>query len=330
MGDRPDIHDEDEQIGLPDDNDTGRHADPLDFDEPAPPDVADVDASEAGETPSAEDRHEESQSETPAFTPDLMARAASLGVDEQQARRFQSPEQLERALDLHERALGNMALNRQQSQGGQQPARQTPQPRPQQQPPQQPESDFQLKELTLDPDEHDDVVTTINENVTGMYKHFTERLQQLEGGLRSAANYIVEQDRSQKVREFDRMISAKADEYGEVLGTGATNTLDTQSPQYQARAEIARTMQVLRAGYQQIGQRPPSEQTLFERAARMTLGQSSNNNGAPDAETRELPPRNDRGQFTAPPTKRSTVNGRAGEDAKSRFLRYAKGKGYDL
>ena len=189
---------------------------------------------------------------------DLLTRAAQAGIPLVHARKFENEESLLGAVEHYEKAWEQAETEA------------TPAKDP-------------LSELPkLDPEIHDPQVIAQFDRLTNIIKQereagqtetqaMQERLQAMEDLQADAISATREAENTESMQWFNKQISGLGENFQEALGEGDSASLNSQSKQFANRAEIARQVSVMEAGYEALGQKVPSRDDLFGTAAKLVL-----------------------------------------------------------
>lgn len=197
---------------------------------------------------------------------------ADYGLTEEEATDLDGKGELGRALDLIDRRFAKL---------GAEPPKEGEQANP---PMKQTAGPLELK---LDTDVYDDGLVA---QVGGIVEHVNSLHQKLEGILGASRR-----------QQMDAFFASLGEEYQEVFGKGPLDALPSRSVMRERRLEVERTVDILRAGYERVGQPVPGENVLQERAARMIAG---NEMQAAARKRAAQQARDTQGQFVAKPTHR--------------------------
>lgn len=133
-------------------------------------------------------------------------------------------------------------------------------------------------ELDLSEEDYDeDFVKTIN----NMNEHYAQQLEKVTGQL-SARDKLIEEivdgidarNESDFSERFDSWVSNLGGQYHDLLGKGPTASLKASGSEAKNRDAIRDEMEVLAAGYDQVGRDIPQESELFRRALQSVFGET--------------------------------------------------------
>ncbi len=93
-----------------------------------------------------------------------------------------------------------------------------------------------------------------------------------EAALQSAEDARQQVEVRDVTRFFDKQVAGLGEDFHETLGVGDFDSIESGSPQFIRRNEIATHMTVLLSGYQATGAKVPPREKVFETAARTVLG----------------------------------------------------------
>jgi hypothetical protein len=214
--------------------------------------------------------------QAPVYAPELLERAKSYQMTEEEAKGHKSPEELDRFLTMLDRQVGLMALR---STGTAPPAGQQgpvaqpdatatlPKPAVEQAPPGQapPAGEFKIE---LNPEEYDPALV---KTIDGLNKHYAGRLAEVQQVLTKLVERVIESTSSSVQNDFDSYLNSMGEEYIEIVGKGGADELrESNKPAFDARAKIWEEFKILKTACQIRGQNVPAK-TLFKRAAGLVL-----------------------------------------------------------
>lgn len=211
------------------------------------------------------------------LAPELVAMAKEYGLTDAEAQAFGTPAALTAALGVFDRKIA--ALGREQLAAGAPPPP-TPPPLPTTVPSVDPRTATPAPAATpgvgykskLSRDTYEsDLVDEIEATGTELQ----QVKSQLAVVLQHLGQQVGEQARRQIASEdqqFDGAISTLPEGYKEVLGVGTAAEMDRTTEQFKNRCELYQQMQAIRAGMKAMGQAPPPQKVLFERALRSLFG----------------------------------------------------------
>lgn len=297
----------------------------FDFDE-----VDDGAASSAPETPPAESRPEKTESSAPpreggeqrsepaqtgaGFDAALLDRARQFGLSAEEAKGFESPAALKRALDFAERR------STQRSDTGQPPERA---PRTDAPPP--PAEKKERPRINLgDFDEIDKAFSEFDPSVQKLAKHtraIAERLnaaldeldardqreQQLLGKVTAHEQDLMARRQEALYDEFDGALASLGSDWEPLFGKGGRHDLAPDGSEIKERSKIWDDVLIQAAGFQAAGRPIPDLKTLVRRAVRAIHGERSETETTiPKDKVKQQLRDRETGQFVARPTHRES------------------------
>ncbi len=279
--------------------DEGTDTEPVEADadtdaEPPPQETASDEAApeEAGDKPA--------KSDAPAttFSPALIAKAARLGVSDEELAEIESPAELERYVKNIERRSQKPEDKKDSTvQRG---------------------DEVKVEDIPdLNPEEYDEVI------VKG-WKAMKGIISQLNGQNKSMRETHRQREAEEYATWFDGQLTALPE--GEaVFGKGRGDELDAKSEHFVNRDKLWRALSRLEQGHLARGEKMPSRNELLKQAHRLAFGEN-----IAAAARRDLAShlQKRKGQQTLPPTQRNGLDGRSSDEkAKSSIARMLKQKG---
>lgn len=274
----------------------------------------DVDGPDAIEDPGDEghfvDETEEKPAEKPAeaekpgpqWSKYLLDRAQEYGITADEAKGYDSPKALERALGLLDRTVAARFRQEQKPETKPEPKVETPRER----------------KFKLDPEYFDERLVKLVEQIEDHYESQLDELRALKG-LEPTVQALAQAEQTRSQAAIFQQLDEAFDEMDlpDVLGKGI---LDQESEQWKTRCEIASQMDVQEQVLRSMGKPVPGIKELARRAAFALLGEKAVGKSKGMAETPKEPARNGRsGQFVAKPTHRARPE-LAGEELAKRNL----------
>ena len=230
---------------------------PFDFEEPTDDMLSDrIDAYIAERKAAQEAGEEEGEGEEESDCPDgdcdeseeedsdleaLAARAAEVGLDEEDIAKIGNVESLERMVMILEA--------RKKSQ-------EEPQPEPEK----------------VDPD-FADVPEELKPALEQVTKAYEERIAALESQLGEYGKYADMQAEKAVKNEFDGFVADLGPEYESLFGTGSSDDLRNGSKELSNRVTVLEEMNALAKGYEAVGREVPDEKSLFSKALSSVFGE---------------------------------------------------------
>ena len=210
---------------------------------------------------SGEGQEDASGGEEQGLDPNLLQIASGLGMPESAAKAFGSDEVL---YDYLQRTL----------QDQQQPGQAQPAPGQQPPPAEQTSTDFKLELPEFSETEHGEETVRAWQQVQAMYDTQSAKLQQTEQAVQQLLSGYQEIANERYLSEFDAFLDSKVkahEEYGDVLGSGPTRSLDPNGKAFRNRTKIDAAVDVIQRGFAARGQRVPPRQDVFESAFHAAL-----------------------------------------------------------
>lgn len=227
---------------------------PFDIEEPTDDLLSDrIDAYIAERKAAQEAGEEEGEGEEESDCPDgdcdeedsdleaLAARAAEVGLDEEDIAKIGNVENLERMVMILEA--------RKKSQ-------EEPQPEPEK----------------VDPD-FADVPEELKPALEQVTKAYEERIAALESQLGEYGKYADMQAEKAVKNEFDGFVADLGPEYESLFGTGSSDDLRNGSKELSNRVTVLEEMNALAKGYEAVGREVPDEKSLFSKALSSVFGE---------------------------------------------------------
>ena len=183
------------------------------------------------------DESEEEDSDLEA----LAARAAEVGLDEEDIAKIGNVENLERMVMILEA--------RKKSQ-------EEPQPEPEK----------------VDPD-FADVPEELKPALEQVAKAYEERIAALESQLGEYGKYADMQAEKAVKNEFDGFVADLGPDYESLFGTGSSDNLRNGSKELSNRVTVLEEMNALAKGYEAVGREVPDEKSLFSKALSSVFGE---------------------------------------------------------
>jgi len=227
---------------------------PFDIEEPTDDLLSDrIDAYIAERKAAQEAGEEEGEGEEESDCPDgdcdeddsdleaLAARAAEVGLDEEDIAKIGNVENLERMVMILEA--------RKKSQ-------EEPQPEPEK----------------VDPD-FADVPEELKPALEQVTKAYEDRIAALESQLGEYGKYADMQAEKAVKNEFDGFVADLGPEYESLFGTGSSDNLRNGSKELSNRVTVLEEMNALAKGYEAVGREVPDEKSLFSKALSSVFGE---------------------------------------------------------
>tara|TARA_B100000513_G_scaffold190506_1_gene115036 strand:+ start:64 stop:975 length:912 start_codon:yes stop_codon:yes gene_type:complete len=230
---------------------------PFDIEEPTDDLLSDrIDAYIAERKAAQESGEEEGEGEEESDCPDgdcdeaeeddsdleaLAARAAEVGLDEEDIAKIGNVENLERMVMILEA--------RKKSQ-------EEPQPEPEK----------------VDPD-FADVPEELKPALEQVTKAYEDRIAALESQLGEYGKYADMQAEKAVKNEFDGFVADLGPEYESLFGTGSSDNLRNGSKELSNRVTVLEEMNALAKGYEAVGREVPDEKSLFSKALSSVFGE---------------------------------------------------------
>ena len=227
---------------------------PFDIEEPTDDLLSDrIDAYIAERKAAQEAGEEEGEGEEESDCPDgdcdeedsdleaLAARAAEVGLDEEDIAKIGNVENLERMVMILEA--------RKKSQ-------EEPQPEPEK----------------VDPD-FADVPEELKPALEQVTKAYEQRIAALESQLGEYGKYADMQAEKAVKNEFDGFVADLGPEYESLFGTGSSDDLRNGSKELSNRVTVLEEMNALAKGYEAVGREVPDEKSLFSKALSSVFGE---------------------------------------------------------
>jgi len=171
----------------------------------------------------------------------LAARAAEVGLDEEDIAKIGNVENLERMVMILEA--------RKKSQ-------EEPQPEPEK----------------VDPD-FADVPEELKPALEQVTKAYEDRIAALESQLGEYGKYADMQAEKAVKNEFDGFVADLGPEYESLFGTGSSDNLRNGSKELSNRVTVLEEMNALAKGYEAVGREVPDEKSLFSKALSSVFGE---------------------------------------------------------
>ena len=171
----------------------------------------------------------------------LAARAAEVGLDEEDIAKIGNVENLERMVMILEA--------RKKSQ-------EEPQPEPEK----------------VDPD-FADVPEELKPALEQVTKAYEQRIAALESQLGEYGKYADMQAEKAVKNEFDGFVADLGPEYESLFGTGSSDDLRNGSKELSNRVTVLEEMNALAKGYEAVGREVPDEKSLFSKALSSVFGE---------------------------------------------------------
>ena len=172
----------------------------------------------------------------------LIDKAKKLGISDEDIKLFNSPEQLQRLINLVE---PNVSIDKSEHKIDNPAEKQ-----------QTSDSDFKL---ALDPELYD----------PQMYNALQSTAKEING-IKSALNNVLSvidrQNAQSFEQEFESMLSGLGDEFSETMGKGSLSEIGRDNDYYKNRCKLIDEMNTMAAGYSQTGKSMPAPKELFQRA----------------------------------------------------------------
>lgn len=213
------------------------------------------------------DCDEEVDSDLEAHLEDLAARAAAVGMDEDDIAGMESVESLERTISIIEARMEQ-------------------------------EGEVETPKLDIDMESVPEEMRPVIEQLTKAYE---ERIEALEGQLGSYNEYVDTQAEKAVQQEFDGFVADLGSGYESLFGSGSSSNLTEDSSALANRAKVLDEMNVMAAGYEAANREVPDEQTLFTKAVNSVFGQDIRNL---ETSARESQIAKRRGAFVGRPSSR--------------------------
>jgi len=213
------------------------------------------------------DCDEEAGSDLEAHLEDLAARAAAVGMDENDIAGMESVESLERTISIIEARMEQ-------------------------------EGEEETPKLDIDMESVPEEMRPVIEQLTKAYE---ERIEALEGQLGSYNEYVDTQAEKAVQQEFDGFVADLGSGYESLFGSGSSSNLTEDSSALANRAKVLDEMNVMAAGYEAANREVPDEQTLFTKAMNSVFGQDIRNL---ETSARESQIAKRRGAFVGRPSSR--------------------------
>ena len=273
---------------------------------------------EAGETVATEsvtdDVSGDEGGEDDVFTSEILARAQSQGISEDEARAFGSPEVLQHAVSHFSRrmlAAGEAAL--QQTADAQPQPTQTEPAAPAATAANLPAEGVYKVGLSSEDGEFDPGFVS---EMTKMSEHYAGQVQTLREDFQQYIDNLATDNQSRLDQEFDGRLESRFvksdDKLAEAFGKGATRGVSQDF--LKIRQDVKRVMQVTAYGYQQNNVPVPDEDSLYEEALRVVLPKHFEKQALSKAKSevaKQLQGQD--GRFTAQPTSSDATSGMTGE-----------------
>ena len=219
-------------------------------------DCPDGDCDEESDDPDLESKMEE-----------LAARAAAVGMDDDDIAKMSTIEALERTV---------MILEAQQKSADEEPK--------------------QAEEFDMD-----SVPDDLRPVLEQMTKAYQSRIEALEGQLGQYNEYVSNQAEKAVQQEFDGFVAELGPKYESLFGTGTTSSLTGDSSALGNRTKVLEEMNIMAKGYEASNREVPDEKVLFNRAINSLFGDELRNL---DTAARESQIAKRRGAFVGRPSSR--------------------------
>lgn len=214
------------------------------------------------------------------FDASLLRQAKDLGLSEQEAKDFGTPERLQRALASLDREMMSIRRSREAPRDDRSQSRQQPQQRQDdRQPPARDEQPrdgqgrfVSREKLELDEWDEDLVDGTVVKNFSAMKDHYEKRIARLEEALEvamPALSETYEDARAAKIASFDAALAKLGPAFKDVFGEEETADLDPQSELYRNRDRVFTTALELRDELRSRRKKVPRWDELVRRAAHL-------------------------------------------------------------
>jgi hypothetical protein len=167
------------------------------------------------------------------FSPEILSRAADLGLSDEDAKGFSSAKELDRALVLLEKRAGS--AQRQEPEAAEVK-----------------EEEFELNEEDFDP-------------------ALVSAFKGMKAEIKNLRNEAAVRKYQEKTDRFDDWIKGRGEEMEEVYGKGNAQEVRRGTKAFQNRSDVYDMAETLRERYRAIGRNVP-ESTILERAERAILG----------------------------------------------------------
>ena len=118
----------------------------------------------------------------------------------------------------------------------------------------------------LDPDEYDENVIKEIETLGNQMQQQASQMQAMQAENDRLLAERQQSSQDSRISRFDESIAKLPDVYKETFGTGESGALLRSSPAYSNREQVFQYMNAIEVGLKSIGQTPPSQDELFERA----------------------------------------------------------------
>lgn len=212
-------------------------------------------------TAPAETKEAKPEEKSPAFDPEFVKKAATLGFTEDEVKAFGTPERLVGMINM----IGERV--RQQIESQAKPA-EAPKAKAEAETPAKvnPETDFDLDKDEFDPQLR---------NFSRAFKAQQSRINEFEAMLKAhdveVQNIARERVENTK-RQFEEHVLTYAKDHSDIFGEGPTDALDAKSPASANRGAIIQQAAILANGYRQLGKPVPEMKELIGQSVQTLFG----------------------------------------------------------
>ncbi len=235
------------------------------------------------------------------YTQDLLARAESVGISEEDARAFGSPEKLARVLAMVGAPQKRTA-----------PAAQPPEEDAVPPPPAKGQAGEEEPPFVLDLNPDELTSEALVTNMKKMQEHYEKRVKALESRHQEQEKWVKEyrekaetEQMTRFVGQVDEYIGGLGPEFEAIYGKGGSLTLNPQSPAFKSRDKFIGMLMAEKEIYRKAGLNPPDFKTLadnsIQRLHKDVLERQQNRNLSSRLTQRAA-------QFTTLPTSREAQN----------------------